>query len=73
MHRPSATTSGIQSSPLTATSEKVTITPFPYISLLVEAQQTPSILIFQGMQDVVMPEIQISFFFPSKQQANLSS
>lgn len=55
-HGPSAAISEIQSSPLAASSEKVTTAPFPDISALAGAQEAPSIPISQGMQDVVMPE-----------------
>jgi heat shock transcription factor len=53
-HGPSAATSEIQSSPCAATSDKVT-TPFPDMSVLVGAQNVPSISIPQA--DVIMPEL----------------
>ncbi|KAH7514987.1 hypothetical protein FEM48_Zijuj11G0148500 [Ziziphus jujuba var. spinosa] len=54
-HCPSAAISEIQSSSLPATSERVTTAPFPDISVLVGAQERPSIPLSQG--DVVMPEL----------------
>ncbi|KAM4073455.1 hypothetical protein ACJW30_10G019600 [Castanea mollissima] len=51
---PSAATSEIQSSPHAVTSDKVT-TPFPDMSVLVGAQDAPSISIPEA--DVIMPEL----------------
>ncbi|KAK7859046.1 heat shock factor protein hsf8 [Quercus suber] len=51
---PSAATSEIQSSPRAVTSDKVT-TPFPDMSVLVGAQDAPSISIPEA--DVIMPEL----------------
>ncbi|PON39666.1 Heat shock transcription factor [Trema orientale] len=52
---PAAAISEIQSSPQPLISENVTTTPFPDISVLVGAQDAPSLPISQG--DVVMPEL----------------
>jgi heat shock transcription factor len=54
-HRPSAAISEIQSSPCAATSYKVTTTPFPDMSVLVGAEDAPSISIPQT--DAIMPEL----------------
>lgn len=52
---PAAAISEIQSAPESLTSERVTTAPFPDVSVLVGAQEAPTIPISQG--DVVMPEL----------------